>query len=119
MSKKNKVNLKSNIPQNKSLIGRIIDMSLEDFEKELVRQKVNIGVMHNLELHLQGVYKDLVIRKESILKRCDEGSLNINDPEVDKALKGLYAEMLKIEDKVVFLKKKHKELIIIDDIGLN
>ena len=35
--------------EEKSMIGKIIDLPMEDFERELVEQKVNIGTMNNVE----------------------------------------------------------------------
>ena len=47
----------------KSMIGKIVDMSLEDFKEELVKQKVNVGTMNNLILNLEGIYYELRMRK--------------------------------------------------------
>ena len=50
-----------------TMIGKIVDLPLEDFEKELVRQKVNIGTINNLILNLEGVYYELRTRKDEII----------------------------------------------------
>lgn len=98
--------------QQPTMIGQIVDLSLEDFEKELIRQKVNIGTINNLILNLEGVYFELRMRKDSILKMNFEGKL-----EKDKAqevLNGLYAEMIKVEQKITYLKQRSKELVNVD-----
>lgn len=96
----------------RSMIGNIIDLSLEDFEKELVRQKVNIGTINNLILNLEGAYFELRTRKDAILKANFEGTIEKEQAQI--ALNGLYAEMIKIEQKVTYLKQRVKELIDVD-----
>lgn len=108
--KKNKTSKR----QDTTMIGRIVDLSLEDFEKELVRQKVSIGVINNLILHLEGVYYELRVRKEGVLNLIFKGGKSKDDPEIKRALDGLYAEMIKVEQKITFLKQKSKELV---DVG--
>lgn len=95
-----------------SMIGKIIDLSLEDFEKELVRQKVNIGTMNNLILNLEGAYFELRTRKDNILRANFEGT--IEKEKAQEAINGLYAEMIKIEQKVTYLKQRVKELVDVD-----
>lgn len=95
-----------------TMIGKIVDLPLEDFEKELVRQKVNIGTINNLILNLEGAYYELRTRKDAILKMTFEGTV-----EKDKSqdvLNGLYAEMIKVEQKITYLKQRSKELINVD-----
>lgn len=103
---------KKRVKQEPTMIGKIVDLPLEDFEKELVRQRVNIGTINNLILNLEGVYYELRTRKDTILKMTFEGSI-----EKDKAqdsLNGLYAEMIKVEQKITYLKQRSKELINVD-----
>ena len=100
--------------EEKSMIGRIVDMPMEDFKRELVRQKVNIGVMNNLILNLEGSYAELKSRKDSVLDLVFKGMKSKDDPEITKSLEGLYAEMTKIEQKVVYLKQRVKELVDVD-----
>lgn len=105
--KKNKFN------DEKSMIGKIVDLPLEDFEKELVRQKVNIGTINNLILNLSGAYNELTVRKDTLI----EMSLKDQDSkdEVERVIKGIYAEMIKIEQKVTYLKQRSKELVNVDE----
>ena len=99
--------------QEKSMIGKIVDMSLEEFEKELIEQKVNIGTINNLILHLEAIYFDFRGRKDAILKMSLEGK--IDKAEAEKAINGLYAEMIKVEQKITYLKQRSKELVNVDE----
>lgn len=98
--------------QEKSMIGKIVDLSLEDFEKELIEQKVNIGTVNNLILHLEAIYFDLRSRKDAIIKMSFEGT--IDKAEAQKVINGLYAEMIKVEQKITYLKQRSKELVNVD-----
>ena len=93
--KKRNLRSKETIDQDKSMIGKIIDLPLEDFERELVEQKVNIGTINNLILNLESIYFELKVRKDAILDLVFKGVNSKEDPEVKKSLDGLYAEMIK------------------------
>ena len=97
--------------KEQSMIGNIIDLPLEDFEKELIRQKVNIGTVNNLILNLEGAYFELRTRKEAILDLVFKGGKSKDDPEIKKSLDGLYAEMIKVEQKITYLKQRSKTLL--------
>lgn len=94
------------------MIGKIVDLPLKEFEEELVRQKVNIGTINNLILNLEGAYYELRVRKDAIIKSSFEG--NIEKAEAQKVVNGLYAEMIKVEQKITYLKQRSKELINVD-----
>ena len=100
--------------KEQSMIGNIIDLPLEDFEKELIRQKVNIGTVNNLILNLEGAYFELRTRKEAILDLVFKGGKSKDDPEIKKSLDGLYAEMIKVEQKITYLKQRSKTLLELD-----
>lgn len=100
--------------ESESMIGRIVDMPLDEFEKELIKQNANIGVISNLRLNLIGVYGEFSDRKDNILQRILSGELKKEDKQVSDTLKGIYAEMTKIEEKVFYLSRKMKEL---SDLG--
>lgn len=101
--------------EEKSMMGKIIDMSLEDFEKELIEQQVNIGTVNNMILLLESAYHELAGRKETILKlKFSKEEKSISDEEADKAIQGLYAELIKIEQKVTYLKQRSKDLVNVD-----
>lgn len=100
--------------KEESMLGKIIDLPLEEFKAELALQKVNIGTMNNLILNLEGAYNELRTRKEGILNLVFTKAKSKEDPEVKKALDGLYSEMIKVEEKITYLKERVKELI---DVG--
>lgn len=100
--------------QEQSMIGMIVDMSLEDFKKEVKRQRINVGTLNNLILNLEGAYYELRIRKEGVVSLVTEGKRKKEDPEIKKALQGLYAEMTKLEQKIVYLKDLVKDLMNVD-----
>lgn len=110
MKRKRKKRQKKSEP---SMIGKIIDLSLEDFEKELIEQKVNIGTMNNLILNLEGAYFELRTRKDALLKSTFEG--NLTKAELDPVISGIYAEMIKLEQKIVYLKQRVRELVDVDN----
>lgn len=109
--RKKKKQKKVEQPQT-TMIGKIIDLSLADFEKELIEQQVNIGTINNLILNLESVYFELRTRKDAIIKASFEGT--IDKEESQKAVNGLYAEMIKVEQKITYLKQRSKELIDVD-----
>lgn len=100
--------------EEKSMIGKIIDLPLEDFERELVEQKVNIGTINNLILNLSGAYRELSARKDGVMQLVEKGIKQKDDLEVKKSLDGLYAEMIKTEQKITYLKQRSKELVNVD-----
>lgn len=97
------------------MIGAIVDMSLSDFERELKRQKANLGTINNLILHLEAVYADLRSRKDGVLDLVFKQGHSKDEPNIKKALEGLYAEMTKTEQKIVYLKQKREKLINLDE----
>lgn len=105
MSKKEKAEPEVNI-------GEIIDMPLGDFKKELVSQHVNIGTINNLILWFESIYSELSGRRTAIMDLVLKGIRAGNDAEVVKSLEGLYAEMTKIEQKVVYLKEVREKLLL-------
>lgn len=98
-----------------SMLGAIVDMPIEKFKEELIEQKTNIGTINNLILHLEMTYNDMRQRKDAVLKLVFEGKNSKDDPDIQKSLKGLYAEMTKIEQKITWLKDRSKELVNVDE----
>ena len=105
---------KQQIHNQQSMIGRIIDLPLEDFEKELIRQKVNIGTINNLIINLEGAYYELRVRKDAVIYLVFKNGMSKDDLNIKKSLDGLYAEMIKVEQKITYLKQRSKELINVD-----
>ena len=93
-------------------VGDIIDMPLEDFKRELVAQHVNIGTINNLILWFESIYAELSGRRNAVMDLVRKGIRAKDDPEVVKSLNGLYAEMTKIEQKVVHLKEVREKLLV-------
>lgn len=99
-----------------SMIGAIIDMPLEEFKEELVKQKTNVGTMRNLIMYFNSIYADLKTRKDGIMNLVIKEGHSKDEPGIKDALNGLYAEMVKIEEKTVYLNQRVKELI---DVGVD
>ena len=93
------------------ILGSIVDLPLADFERELVEQKVNIGTINNLILNLEAIYYELRMRKEAILNLVFKEGRSKEEPEIKKSLEGLYAEMIKTEQKITYLKQRRTELV--------
>ena len=101
--------------QSITAIGQIVDQPMEDFKKSLEEQHTNVGTMNNLIHYLNGAYADLRQRKDTIMKSLDSEDITHKDrKEIEKTVKGIYAELIKIEEKVVFLQDKVKELIDVE-----
>ena len=96
---------------NQSELGIMIDMPIDKFKSELDRQKVNHGTTNNMILLLEAVYNNLRCRKDDVCKLVTSGVKQKDDPETQKALTGLYAEMQKVEDKISILKERQKKFI--------
>lgn len=90
--------------KEQSALGTLIDSSMEDFEKEV--SKLNVGIINNLILLMESCYHDLNTRRELIMK---SDSISLDDKA--QASKDIFCEMLKIEEKVSYLKKVSKDLI--------
>lgn len=104
----------SDVQQYQSMMGKIIDLPLDEFKAELIKQKVNIGTMNNLILNLESIYYDLRKRKDAVLDLVFKGLRSREDPDIQKSLDGIYAEMTKIEQKVVYLKELVGKLVDVD-----
>lgn len=89
---------------NKSMLGKIVDLPIEEFKVELIKQKVNIGTLKNLYISLVGAYSELNSRKDNIVQQCIKGELSKDDANVKESLEGLYLEMMKIEEKAIHVK---------------
>lgn len=90
-------------------VAVLVDMPFEKFKSEVERQKVSLGLTNGLVLYLSSLYADLRNRKDAVIDMCFRSGMS--KESVSPALKGLYAEMFKLEEKIVFLKDRSKELI--------
>ena len=101
--------------QSVTAIGQIVDQPMEDFKKSLEEQHTNVGTMNNLIHYLNGAYADLRQRKDTIMKSLDSEDITHKDrKEIEKTVRGIYAELIKIEEKVTYLQDKVKELIDVE-----
>ena len=101
--------------QSVTAIGQIVDQPMEEFKKSLEEQHTNVGTMNNLIHYLNGAYADLRQRKDTIMKSLDSEDITKRDrKEIEKTVKDIYAELIKIEEKVVFLQDRVKELIDVE-----
>ena len=87
----------------KSELGVLVDSPIEDFEKEI--EKHNIGYLVSLRSILVRVYSELNSRQEVIVS-----SKTIPIEEKEAPLRGLFSEMLKVEEKVISLDKRIAKL---------
>ena len=109
MPRKRTITKERELDNYNSYMGKIIDLPLEQFKEELVKQKVNVGTMNNLIIHLTSVYYDLKKRKDDIISSTINGRFRRED--TDSVIKGIYVEMARIEEKVTYLKELTKTLI--------
>lgn len=114
MRKKRRRSRKNVSYENKeqTMLGQIVDLPFGEFKKQIEEQKVNLGVTNNLILTLSSAYYDLRRRKEAVLDLVFSNKKT--KEEVKPVLEGLYAEMTKLEQKIVYLKQRSKELL---DLG--
>lgn len=95
-----------------SVLGFIVDQPFEEFKNQVEKQKVSIGINNNLILMLSATYQDLRQRKEAVLDLVFTGKKT--KEEVKPVLESLYAEMVKLELKIVHLKHRSKDLLDLD-----
>ena len=96
-------------------IGQLVDLSMSDFKKYLKENNVNIGVMNTLIMSLNGAYYELKQRKESLMTMyTSDKTPAFQKKKIEKSIKGIYSELIKIEEKVVYLTETSKNLLDLD-----
>ena len=90
-------------------LGTVIDMPFADFKKYALT--LNIGVVSTLILSLEAAYNQLRLCKDG----CVELALTNSTDEVKQAINSLYAEMIKTEEKITFLKELKESLINLEN----
>ena len=96
-------------------IGQLVDLSMSDFKKYLKENNVNIGVMNTLIMSLNGAYYELKQRKEALMAMyTSDKTPAFQKKKIEKSIKGIYAELIKIEEKVVYLTETSKNLLDLD-----
>ena len=96
-------------------IGQLVDLSMSDFKKYLKENNVNIGVMNTLIMSLNGAYYELKQRKEALMTMyTSDKTPAFQKKKIEKSIKGIYSELIKIEEKVVYLTETSKNLLDLD-----
>lgn len=93
--------------KEKSPLGNVIDSNMEVFKESL--KGMNLGEITGLRTTLALVYNDLVVRKDVVSKNNE-----LDLDEKSNIIKGIFFELLKIEEKIIYLDKKIKELKLTD-----
>lgn len=88
-------------------VGKFIDMPTEEFTEWIMSCHMTVGECNNYVFALSSVYNTLVSQKDALLKVYEKEK----SEEVLDTLKGIYAELLKIEDKAHILRKRAEELL--------
>lgn len=95
-----------------SALGQIVDLPIEDFKEAVEEQGMNVGTSNNLILCLESTYNELNRRKESLLFIVFQKKSKKEDTTKEvSAIQGVYAELVKIEEKVTFLKNRVSKLL--------
>lgn len=76
--------------------GKLIDGTAEEFREHCTDK--NLGYVCSLRNHIAGTFQIFVTMKEDLLKRVKEGNLPEDSEEI-KTIKGIYKELLKLEEK--------------------
>lgn len=76
--------------------GKLIDGTPEEFREHCSDK--NLGYVQSLRNQIAGAYQTLVQMKEDLVKKIKEESLP-EDSKETVALKGIYAELIKLEGK--------------------
>lgn len=95
--------------EEQTRLGQIVDMDFELFKSEVEAQHVNIGVNNNLILMLESAYYDLRRRKEELMLRMFKGELPTE--QVQPVINSIYAELTKLEQKIIWLKDRSRNLL--------
>lgn len=91
--------------------AQVVDLPQDEFEKQVVEHKLNLGQINSLRVFLEMLYQQTCVNKDAVVASVCEGRQSKDDPKVKSTLEGLYAVMTSIELKVVYLNKRHKDLI--------
>ena len=107
------------IKKNKSVEGKIIDLPIDKFKKQVEKRHLTLGMVKTLDVYLTSAYNQLVQSKDSLVsqyvKAKDSGSHSEKELDtIHKTIEGIYAEMTKIEQKVLYLKERSKTLMDAD-----
>lgn len=84
------------VAENTTELGVLIDGTVEQF-RDHCKDK-DLGYVSGLKNHLAGVYQTFIKMKDDLIKKVKEEQL-AEDSEEMKTIKGIYSELMKIEEK--------------------
>lgn len=84
------------VTENTTELGVLIDGTAEQF-RDHCKDK-DLGYVSGLKNHLAGVYQTFIKMKDDLIKKVKEEQL-AEDSEEMKNIKGIYLELMKIEEK--------------------
>lgn len=84
------------VAENTTELGVLIDGTAEQF-RDHCKDK-DLGYVSGLKNHLAGVYQTFVKMKDDLIKKVKEEQLS-EDSEEMKTIKGIYSELMKVEEK--------------------
>lgn len=107
---KNRSKKKEESEEQKQLeaFGKLIDMPLDEFKEVEKQECVPVGQLNILSIRFKSVYHELVGRKDELMKLCKANPES--KEEYINAINGCFAEMLKLEEKIVYLDKRIEEI---------
>ena len=79
-----------------SEIGKLVDGSAESFREHCVDK--DLGYVNSLRNHLAGVYQTFIKMKDDLIVKIKDQNIPKGASEYT-ALNGIYAEMMKVEEK--------------------
>lgn len=80
----------------KTEFGKLVDSTPEEFKEHCADK--NLGYVSSLRNYIAGAFQVLTKMKEDLVAKVKEESLP-EDGEEMKTIKGIYAELLKLEQK--------------------
>ena len=84
------------VAENTTELGVLIDGTAEQF-RDHCKDK-DLGYVSGLKNHFAGVYQTFIKMKDDLIKKVKEEQL-AEDSEEMKTIKGIYSELMKIEEK--------------------
>ena len=84
------------VTDNSTELGALIDGTAEQF-REHCKDK-DLGYVSSLRNHLAGVYQTFIKMKDDLIKKIKDENLS-EDSEEMNTVKGIYSELMKIEEK--------------------
>lgn len=82
--------------QNTTEFGNLVDGTSEGFKEHCADK--DLGYVLSLRNHIIGAYQTLLKMREDLLKKIKEEKLT-DDSEEMTTLKGIYVELMKLEEK--------------------